>query len=157
MADYAFLTTWLLRAEIEPVFDALHDTAAWPQWWPGVRRVVAHGGGDPDGVGERFTIVWRSFLPYGLEFETAVVRVQRPGIMEGTATGELTGVGRWRLFHGDGVVAVLYEWNVSTTKAWMNVLAPLGGPLFRLNHDYVMRAGGRGLARLLGAELVAHG
>ena len=30
-------------------------------------------------------------------------------------------------------------------------------PVFRLNHDYVMRRGGEGLARLLGTELVAHG
>ena len=53
------------------------------------------------------------------------------------------------------MVAVLYEWNVATTKAWMNVMGPIGRPVFRWNHDYVMRAGGRGLARRLGVELVA--
>jgi uncharacterized protein YndB with AHSA1/START domain len=155
VAEYRFLTTWLLRADIEPVFDALHDTEAWPQWWPGVRRVVSHGGGDADGVGKRFEIVWRSFLPYDLAFETEVTRVQRPHVMEGTARGELAGTGRWRLFSQDGVVAVLYEWNVATTKAWMNVLGPIGRPAFRWNHDHVMRAGGRGLARMLAVELVA--
>ena len=45
--------------------------------------------------------------------------------MQGSAVGELTGTGRWRLFHHGGVTAVTYEWNVRTTKAWMNVLAPL--------------------------------
>jgi hypothetical protein len=36
----------------------------------------------------------------------------------------------------------------------MNWLAPLARPLFRWNHDAVMRAGGRGLAQLLNARLL---
>jgi len=152
---YRFLTTWLLRADVDAVFDAIHDTEAWPQWWPGVRRVVARGGGDDDGVGRRFQIVWRSFLPYDLAFETEVTRVHRPRVMQGTATGELVGSGCWRLYDdSEGLVVVLYEWEVATTKRWMNALGPLGKPVCRWNHDYVMRAGGRGLARRLGAELV---
>jgi len=154
--EYRFLTTWLLRAELDSVFEAIHDTEAWPLWWPGVRRVTSFGGGDGDGVGRRFEIVWRSFLPYDLAFETKVTRVERPRAMEGTATGDLAGTGRWRLYEDlDGLVAVLYEWNVATTKRWMNLLGPLGRPVFRLNHDYVMRAGGRGLAAQLGADLIA--
>jgi hypothetical protein len=37
----------------------------------------------------------------------------------------------------------------------MNLLAPLAKPAFKGNHDYVMRNGGRGLAELLGARLLA--
>ena len=54
-----------------------------------------------------------------------------------------------------GVTAALYEWNVQTTRAWMNLLAPVARPIFAVNHDYVMRNGGQGLARLLGAPLLA--
>ena len=36
----------------------------------------------------------------------------------------------------------------------MNLLAPLGRPIFAWNHDWVMKHGGEGLARLLGARLV---
>jgi hypothetical protein len=43
------------------------------------------------------------------------------------------------------VTAVTYEWNVRTTKAWMNALAPVARPVFAFNHDYVMRRGGEGL------------
>jgi hypothetical protein len=96
-------------------------------------------------VGKVFTISWRSFLPYDLTFVTTVTRVEQPHLMEGRAEGELTGLGRWRLFDHDGVTAVTYEWNVRTTKAWMNVLAPLARPVFEFNHDYVMRRGGEGL------------
>ena len=93
-------------------------------------------------------MVWKSLLPYRVEFEVTTKRVERPHLMEGHAVGELTGTGRWRLFERDGVTAVLYEWNVSTTKAWMNLLAPVARPAFEWNHDWVMARGGEGIARL---------
>ena len=43
---------------------------------------------------------------------------------------------------------------MQTTKWWMNTLAPLLEPVFRSNHDHVMRSGGEGLARRL-RELAA--
>ena len=63
--------------------------------------------------------------------------------------------GRWRLFEHGGVTAVVYEWNVRTTSWWMNLLAPVAKPVFKGNHDYVMRNGGEGIAKLLGARLIA--
>lgn len=39
----------------------------------------------------------------------------------------------------------------------MNVLAPVARPAFSWNHDLVMRQGGHGLAKRLGATLVAYG
>jgi hypothetical protein len=53
------------------------------------------------------------------------------------------------------VTAVLYEWNVRTTKAWMNLMAPLLRSVFEWNHDWVMRRGGEGIAQLLGCRLLA--
>ncbi|MCA1656715.1 MAG: polyketide cyclase, partial [Actinobacteria bacterium] len=37
------------------------------------------------------------------------------------------------------------------------LLAPLARPVFRWNHDVVMRQGGEGLADRLGARLLAYG
>ena len=77
--------------------------------------------------------------------------------MHGTATGELTGTGHWRLYEHAGVTAVTYEWKVRTTKAWMNALAPIAKPIFEYNHNVVMRWGGEGLARRLDCNLLAAG
>ena len=44
---------------------------------------------------------------------------------------------------------------MSTTKPWMNLLAPIARPVFEWNHDWVMRNGGEGLASLLGCRLLA--
>jgi hypothetical protein len=157
LAEYRFLTTWLLEAPREQAWDAIEAVERWPEWWRGVVSVEVLERGDEDKVGSRYDVVWRSRLPYPVKFEFRVDRVERPGVMEGRAQGELAGTGRWRLFEHDGVTAVLYEWNVETTKAWMNLLAPVARPVFAWNHDVVMRWGGEGLARLLRAQLLGHG
>jgi hypothetical protein len=71
--------------------------------------------------------------------------------------GELAGFGRWRLYEDDGVTAVLYEWNVHTARAWMNLLAPIARPVFAWNHNWVMARGGEGIANLLRCRLLASG
>jgi hypothetical protein len=153
--EYRFLTTWLLGAPRERVWDAIYDSERWPLWWKGVMEAEKLEEGDEDGVGQFGRYVWRARLPYRVEFFIRTTRVERPQMLEGDATGELAGIGRWRLFEQDGMTAVIYEWNVRTTRAWMNLLAPVGRPAFQWNHDYVMRNGGRGLAKLLGAPLIA--
>jgi hypothetical protein len=155
MAEYRFLTTWLLEAERERVWDAIYDSERWPEWWKGVEEATKLEEGDEDGVGQFGRYVWKARLPYRVEFFIRTTKVERPQLMEGDATGELAGMGRWNLFEQDGVTAVIYEWYVQTTKAWMNALAPLARPAFKSNHDYVMRNGGRGIAKLLGARLLA--
>jgi|SRR5262245_40700965 len=155
MAEYTFLTTWLLTADRERIWDAIYESERWPQWWRGVEEAEKLVEGDERGVGQRGRYVWKAKLPYRVNFEIVTTRVERPHLLEGDADGELAGVGRWRLFEQDGVTAVTYEWRVRTTRPWMNLLAPVARPIFKANHDYVMRNGGEGLASLLGARLLA--
>jgi hypothetical protein len=155
--EYRFLTTWLLDCDRELAWELLRDTLRWPEWWRGVEAVEQLEQGDADDVGSRYLIHWRSRLPYRIAFEFRVDEVERPVAMAGRASGELEGTGRWRLFAEDGVTAVVYEWNVVTTKRWMNLLAPLARPVFAWNHDVVMGWGGEGLARRAGARLLAGG
>ena len=155
MAEYRFLTTWLVEAERARVWDAIYESERWPEWWRGVVETERLAEGDESGVGQVGRYVWKSKLPYKLEFTLRTTRVERPRLLEGAASGELAGTGRWRFFEQNGITAVIYEWDVHTTRAWMNVLAPIGRPLFAVNHDYVMRNGGEGIAKLLGAKLLA--
>ncbi|MGA8219210.1 MAG: SRPBCC family protein [Solirubrobacterales bacterium] len=155
MAEYRFLTTWLLESPLERVWDAIYESERWPEWWHGVLEADKLEEGDESGVGQYGRYVWKSRLPYRLEFFVRTTKVQKPYLLEGNAEGELTGIGRWRLFEQGGATAALYEWNVRTTRAWMNLLSPVARPIFAVNHDYVMRNGGHGLAKLLGAPLLA--
>jgi len=157
MARYRFVTTWLLGAPRDRVWDQLQDAVSWPRWWRGVVRVDELDPGDGRRVGSRYLIEWRSRIPYPLEFEFRTEEVDAPRRMAGRATGEVEGTGVWRLWEEAGVTAVVFDWDVATTKPWMNALAPLARPVFRWNHDVVMRQGGEGLAERLGARLLAHG
>ena len=155
MAGYRFLTTWLLDAERERVWDAIYESERWPEWWRGVIETERLAEGDEAGVGQVGRYVWRSRLPYRLEFTMRTTQVEPHHLLEGEASGELAGTGRWRFFEQDGVTAVIYDWDVRTTRPWMNLLAPIGRPLFAVNHDWVMRNGGEGIAELLGCRLLA--
>ena len=156
MARYSFLTTWALAAPIEAVWGAIYDTESWPSWWRGVRvaEQLHAGDGNGDGVGSVHRYVWRSKLPYDIEFRMRTARVEEPYVLEGESDGDLRGTGLWRLWDGPGATAVTYEWNVETTIPWMNAVAPVGRPIFHWSHNVVMRNGGRGLAERLGARLL---
>jgi hypothetical protein len=147
VADYRFLTTWVLDAPLDPVWETIHDVACWPEWWRGVESVEELGQ-------DTYRHVWRSVVPYPVRFDVHVTRVAKPRLIEGTATGELAGEGRWRLWDGSPTV-VTYEWNVHTTRRWMNLAAVIARPVFEWNHHAVMRNGGEGLAERLGATLLA--
>ena len=150
MADYNFVTVWRFRAPLAPVWDLIYRSEDWPSWWRGVERVEAlqEGVGD-DHVGSVRRYTWKSKLPYRLSFDMRLVRVEQHALIEGEAFGELKGRGLWRFSCAGGLTTVRYDWNVETTKPWMNLLAPLARPVFKWNHDVVMGRGAEGLdARL---------
>jgi uncharacterized protein YndB with AHSA1/START domain len=157
MARYEFVSTWCVEAPVEQVWDAIYDAERWPEWWDGVAFATKIRDGDENDIGCIWRFGWRARLPYTLEFESETTRVDRPRLMEGFTRGELNGVGIWRFYEGASGTAAVYEWNVETTKPWMNALAPVARPIFVRNHDLIMRRGAEGLARLLGVRLVAAG
>lgn len=77
-------------------------------------------------------------------------RIEPMSAIEGLATGELEGIGRWQLSHSNGVTHVL-RLHVVATKWWMRWLAPLARRVFEWNHDVVMEWGRQGLIRRVGA------
>lgn len=154
MAEYRLTTIWRIDAPVQRVYDAICEPLRWPSWWWGVKDVVELQPGDERGVGRQLRYAWKGLLPYALTFSIQVVRVLPLVALEGVASGELEGIGRWRFSQEGPITAVWYDWRVRTTRLWMNALAPIAGPLFEWNHNVIMREGGRGLARLLGARLL---
>jgi hypothetical protein len=153
---YRFVTVWRLRCPQAAAWDAIVDSRAWPVWWPGVESVLPLKAGDSSGAGSVSRFVWKSRLPYTLAFDMTVTRVEAPRLLAGDASGELAGTGVWELDQAEDVTTVRYTWDVSTTRAWMNLLAPIARPLFAWNHDHVMKNGGRALARRLSCELLTN-
>jgi len=154
VADYSFVTIWRVAAPIERVYGAIRDSHAWPSWWPTVLAVEDVAPGDERGIGAVRRYTFKGRLPYTLTYDLRVARVEEPTSLGGVASGELEGTGVWTLTaDGPSTTTVRYDWNIRTTRWWMNLLAPLAGSVFRSNHDFVMSDGRVGLARLLGVEV----
>jgi uncharacterized protein YndB with AHSA1/START domain len=150
---YEFVTIWRFDAPVERVWDLIKNSERWNEWWKGVIRVVELKPGDADGLGSIRRSTWKSALPYTLEFDLEVTRVEPLKTLEARAFGELEDIGLWTFTaENENITCVRYDWKVRTTKRWMNYLAPIAKPFFRWNHDIIMSWGGRGLAQKLNCK-----
>jgi hypothetical protein len=153
--EYHFSTLWHLDAPLQQVWEAIYHPEHWPHWWKGVEQVSELEPGDDSGLGALQRYTWKGALPYRLTFDMRVTRIEPLITLEGVASGEVEGTGCWRFWREGVTTIVLYEWHVSTTKRWMQLLDPVARPLFKWNHDVVMDQGGLGLAHMLNARLLA--
>jgi hypothetical protein len=151
MAKYRFVTIWHVAAPIESVWNEIYYSEFWPIWWKGVESVVELKPGYKDGIGSVRRYTWKSLLPYKLTFDMRTVRVEPLSMIESVATGDLEGKGLWQFSVDRTGTVARYDWEVETTKLWMNILSPLARPLFKWNHDVVMEWGAEGLRKRLGA------
>ena len=151
---YNFNMVWRFDAPVEKVWDMINRPEEWPRWWSNCRRVERLDEGDAQGVGARRRFSMQTMLPYQLQFEITSTHSEAPSLLEGEARGNLEGTVRWELISEGQGTRVLYNWTVRPTKPWMRLLSPLLRPVFMWNHRSMMRNGGRGLARMMGAHLI---
>jgi hypothetical protein len=154
-AQYAFATHWEIRAPLNEVWNAIYQTENWPQWWKGVKAAEVCQF-NPSGVGSVIRFAWRSWAPYTLHFTMELTEQRNQQLLRGIASGDLEGTGTWLFSEHNGITCIDYYWRVKTTKDWMNLLSPILAPVFRSNHDALMKQGARGLARKLNAELLVY-
>jgi uncharacterized protein YndB with AHSA1/START domain len=153
-ADYHYVSTWQLKAPIDRVWTAISDPEQLPAWYPAIKEVQILTPGDDQHVGARVRYVLKGRLPMRLAFEATITRVDPPREAELRAEGDLAGTGRWLLNQQGEVTTARYLWDVHTTKAWMNLVAPVARPLFTWNSRGVALQAGQGLARFLKVPLV---
>jgi uncharacterized protein YndB with AHSA1/START domain len=148
---YRFLTRWQFDAPIDRVWAVITDVERYPDWWPGVQKVVVQGPDNTLRVGQIAELAVRSSLPYTLHFRTEVIDFTAPERLVVRSTGELTGRGEWTLTPAESGTEVTYLWEVTLDKPPFSLLARLPGVrrLLESNHDRVMAQGGANLRRLL--------
>ena len=155
MAEYHLLTIWRIQAPLEDVYDAIHNSLRWPDWWPGASKVEQIAAGDAEGINSIRRYSWQGQLPYLVVFAVRATRIEKLATIEGAAQGDLEGIGRWHFSCEGSVTTIRYEWHVRSTVWWMNLMAPLARSVFIRNHVMLMEHGGEGLARLLKATLLS--
>ena len=150
---FDLVSHWRIAAPVDRVWAALAEPETWPLWWPYVRAVHTLRQGRTGGVGSLRRIVWATRLPYQVVIEVEAIESLRHERLRGRSRGQLQGEGIWLLRPERGFTDVTYVWRVELGSRWMRWLAPVLAPVFRWNHNGVMRAGGIGLARHLGVGL----
>lgn len=151
---YEIVSHWRVPGRIADVFDVLTDAPGLPRWWPAAyARVSEIAPGDANGIGRTSDITTRGALPYDVNWRIEVIAVERPTMIRIRASGDLVGVGEWRLRQDGPDVALDYDWRVRVGKPWMKAFEVVLKPLFVFNHNIVMRKGERGLK----AELARRG
>jgi len=154
MTKFSFTTVWKIEAPLAPVWEALLRFEDWPSWWKGVEEVQVLARGDANRVGFSSRQIWKSKLPYKLKFEGSITRVEPMSRIELVSSGELAGSGLMRFANDGSLTTFQYDWDVDTTKEWMNIVAPIAKPFFAWNHDVIMDWGAEGLARKIGATKI---
>ncbi len=149
MSNYRFTTTWHFDHPVEQVWDEIRQMDRWPEWWKYVRSVVKISQGNDQEIGSVRRITWGTALPYSLTFDSELISLDHLKRMEGRAFGDLTGIGIWYFEPRGAGTYVRYEWSVSISKSWMNLFEPLLKPIYKWNHDQVMKAGYEGLCQRL--------
>ena len=155
LKEYSFVTVWKLRnTSVDEVWKTIKAVEEWPRWWKGVKRVQTIKEGDANGIGKISMFTFKAALPYQLSFQSELLQLKHHQLMIGKAKGELEGTGVWTFRKESEWVRIEYNWNVKTTRAWMNFFARLLKPAFKWNHDVVMRWGLEGLAKKLRVTIV---
>ncbi len=152
MDMYHFVSKWTFKAPLPAVWDAIFDSDQWPEWWKYVEKVTTVEKGDAQEIGTVKIFEWSTKFFYTIHFHSRLIENEYGKRLKGEAWGELEGTGLWTFEEHDGLTTATYHWDVSTTKPWMNFMAPILKPLFKFNHDIVMKDGEVGLRKRLGLD-----
>ncbi len=123
---------------------------SWPEWWPELQNV--HNVKLVDGItGSAFSCTWKA-RGYTLRSDITVRESHFPDSIIMCSTGDLVGTANCNIKEIKGSTIIKMDWQVQTTKAWMNLLAPVLKPLFTSNHHRVMNSGERGIQRYMASK-----
>jgi polyketide cyclase/dehydrase/lipid transport protein len=141
-AEYAFLTTWRVRAAADEVFDVLADPLALKRWWPSVYLDVNElKPGAPDGAGRVIGLYTKGWLPYTLRWNFTVTESTRPRGFKLTAHGDFEGTGVWTIRQDGDFVEATYDWRISAEKPLLRYGTLVFRPIFAANHRWAMARG----------------
>jgi hypothetical protein len=154
--DYHFITHWRVEGTVEEVSAILGNARDLARWWPAVyldTRELAPGG--EDGVGARYSLLTKGWLPYTLRWQFRVTESKQPFGYTIAAEGDFVGTGIWTFEQVGQFAHITYDWKISAEKPLLRRFSFILKPIFAANHHWAMRMGEQSL-RLELARLHAH-
>jgi hypothetical protein len=147
--QYSFVSTWQLESPVEEVWELIYHSENWASWWKDVKEVRELLAGDENGIGSIRRYRLASPMFYTLEFDLLLTGFRKYELLKGAASGQLEGSGAWHFYKQGNACVVECHWSVSTAIPWMNALAFVLAPVFRYNHQRVMKRGEASIKRKL--------
>lgn len=141
---YIFRTKWIIRASIDKVWPAINDPGQWQKWWPGLKYAEVIKDSN-ETTGSQIRGAWKSAGGYTVDLLITTTEVKEYNRILFTAKGDLIGKGEWRFTDKGSSTEIDIIWDLQTTRAWMNFLAPILRPIFKRNHNIFMKRGEKGL------------
>ena len=140
--SYHLVSHWRVQGTVEEVASILEDAPGLERWWGSVYSNVEQiDNGDGTGLGQRFKLLGRGWLPYLLHLEFHETSRNFPYGFNIAVKGDLNGVGDWTFAQNGDDVDVTFDWTVSADKAILRLFSPFLKPLFAANHRWTMRRG----------------
>jgi hypothetical protein len=116
---------WTIEGPIDTVFHFVSDARTFHEWFGVFKRVESD---DPDGpvrVGSHSRMKVRALLPYTLDWDVTVSRLEPPCLLH-------------RLEQQGGIVTVINEQELIADRPLPGLLHPLAQAIFNLNHEWAM-------------------
>ena len=135
---------WEIEGPIDTVFHFVSDARTFHEWFGVFKRVESD---DPDGpvrVGSHSRMKVRALLPYTLDWDVTVAKLEPPSLLQTACRVTLNGrfgmhgYVRYRLEERGGVVTVINEQELVADRPLPRLLHPLAQAIFDLNHDWAM-------------------
>jgi len=141
---YQFTSHWQLDAPARTVFDILYRVGDYPKWWPQFVKVTSIGPNVHD-------MTLQSLMRYRISYTLVNQKTdQKSLILRAKVDGDIRGTIEWDIDprDGGGCIAHFRE-QVSGRMALLNAFSWALRPVFRMNHNHVMRDGERALRMYL--------
>ena len=139
---YHFVSRWRVKARAEEVYDIIGQPLEYPRWWPAVYLDVRElADGAPGGVGRRFRLHTKGWLPYTLHWEASITEAVAPDRIVVEAAGDFEGQGIWSFVQDGDFVDITYDWTLTAGKPLLRYLTPVMRPVFEANQRWAMEQG----------------
>ncbi|MEO5562176.1 MAG: hypothetical protein ABIR18_02050, partial [Chitinophagaceae bacterium] len=152
---YSFISNWEIKAPLKDVWDLIDKGEDWHVWWRSVVKTKIVKSGTPDGLGQIIHYTWKSYLPFTLTIDFKITGKKLYQEIRGESTGDLLGTGVWTFAEIDGITYIQYQWEVVSTKKFVNFLSLFLKRFFTHNHNVIMHRGAKGLAKELHSKLIS--
>jgi hypothetical protein len=144
---------WTIEGPIETVFHFVSDARTFREWFGVFKQVESDDPVGPVRVGSHSRMKVRALLPYTLDWDVTVAKLEPPRLLQTACRVTLNGrfgmhgYVRYRLEQQGRLVTVINEQELVAERPLPRLLHPVAQAIFDLNHDWAMSRASEALQR----------